>query len=395
MPLPAAHHRRRELVRAGARARTAGSLPAVERRVAQDAVLRVRPAAVEADRERRLRAVGGDERGLVVVVRARSRRWPRSASRASRRQPPGRARVRCRRASRVRRRRSPAVPPASASTAPSRSRQRRRRLHVPAGLDALGDQGVGAIGARLPRAGRRADLHHCARAGRVAAGDALGARLSPRERHDGHAEREQRLELGVDRRTRGRGWPRRAAPCARARARPAARSARAPSTCTRATRARRPRRPPRRAPAWRTSRSAPGRARARSPAGRARRVALRPPRRYISALAPWMRRPEPIVLERGGVRLEPLAEHHRDGLAAAIAADPAAFPLAGPVSGDTTLEAGSRRRSPRPPRERACRSRCSATASSPARPATSTSPPPTAASRSDRPGTARRGAAPT
>ena len=51
-----------------------------------------------------------------------------------------------------------------------------------------------------------------------------------------------------------------------------------------------------------------------------------------------MQRPEPIVLERGGVRLEPLAAHHRDGLAAAIAADPAAFPLAGPVSGDSTLE---------------------------------------------------------
>jgi len=42
---------------------------------------------------------------------------------------------------------------------------------------------------------------------------------------------------------------------------------------------------------------------------------------------------------RGGVRLEPLSERHRDGLAAAIAADPAAFPLAGPVSGGSTLEA--------------------------------------------------------
>jgi N-acetyltransferase len=52
-----------------------------------------------------------------------------------------------------------------------------------------------------------------------------------------------------------------------------------------------------------------------------------------------MRRPQPTVLERGGVRLEPLAEGHRDGLAAAIAADPGAFPLAGPVSGGSTLEA--------------------------------------------------------
>jgi RimJ/RimL family protein N-acetyltransferase len=51
-----------------------------------------------------------------------------------------------------------------------------------------------------------------------------------------------------------------------------------------------------------------------------------------------MRRPEPTVLERGGVRLEPLAPGHRDGLAAAIAADAGAFPLAGPVSGGSTLE---------------------------------------------------------
>ena len=52
-----------------------------------------------------------------------------------------------------------------------------------------------------------------------------------------------------------------------------------------------------------------------------------------------MERPEPTVLARAGVRLEPLAEQHRDGLAAAIAADPGAFPLAGPVSGGATLEA--------------------------------------------------------
>ena len=51
-----------------------------------------------------------------------------------------------------------------------------------------------------------------------------------------------------------------------------------------------------------------------------------------------MLRPEPVALARGDVRLEPLAAHHRDGLAAAIA-DPAAFPLAGPVSGGSTLAA--------------------------------------------------------
>jgi N-acetyltransferase len=50
-----------------------------------------------------------------------------------------------------------------------------------------------------------------------------------------------------------------------------------------------------------------------------------------------MQRPEPVVLIREGVRLEPLAAQHRDGLAAAIGPDPAAFPLAGPVSGGSTL----------------------------------------------------------
>jgi RimJ/RimL family protein N-acetyltransferase len=44
------------------------------------------------------------------------------------------------------------------------------------------------------------------------------------------------------------------------------------------------------------------------------------------------------MLARGDVRLEPLAPHHADGLAAAIAADPGSFPLAGPVAGDSTLE---------------------------------------------------------
>jgi N-acetyltransferase len=51
-----------------------------------------------------------------------------------------------------------------------------------------------------------------------------------------------------------------------------------------------------------------------------------------------VQRPEPIVLERAGVRLEPLGDHHREGLAAAVAAAPVAFPLAGPVSGDSTVE---------------------------------------------------------
>lgn len=50
-----------------------------------------------------------------------------------------------------------------------------------------------------------------------------------------------------------------------------------------------------------------------------------------------MRRPQPVVLERGGVRLEPLADAHAAGLAAAVAAEPGAFPLAGPVSGGSTL----------------------------------------------------------
>lgn len=52
-----------------------------------------------------------------------------------------------------------------------------------------------------------------------------------------------------------------------------------------------------------------------------------------------MQRPEPIVLTRGSVQMQPLAPQHRDGLAAAIAADPGSFPFAGPVAGDSTLEA--------------------------------------------------------
>lgn len=52
-----------------------------------------------------------------------------------------------------------------------------------------------------------------------------------------------------------------------------------------------------------------------------------------------MRPPEAVVLERGRVRLEPLGPRHRDGLAAAVAAAPASFRLAGPTSGESTLEA--------------------------------------------------------
>jgi RimJ/RimL family protein N-acetyltransferase len=49
--------------------------------------------------------------------------------------------------------------------------------------------------------------------------------------------------------------------------------------------------------------------------------------------------PEPLTLARGGVRLEPLSAGHADGLAAAIAADPAAYRFSGPVAGTATLEA--------------------------------------------------------
>jgi RimJ/RimL family protein N-acetyltransferase len=43
-----------------------------------------------------------------------------------------------------------------------------------------------------------------------------------------------------------------------------------------------------------------------------------------------MQTPEPVTLTGPVVRLEPLAEHHRDDLAAAVAADPAAFRVSGP-----------------------------------------------------------------
>ena len=56
-----------------------------------------------------------------------------------------------------------------------------------------------------------------------------------------------------------------------------------------------------------------------------------------SARSRLMLLPEPVALARGDVRLEPLAARHRDGLAAAVGPDPAAFPLAGPVSGTSTL----------------------------------------------------------
>ena len=71
-----------------------------------------------------------------------------------------------------------------------------------------------------------------------------------------------------------------------------------------------------------------------------------------------MQRPEPVVLAREGVRLEPLAAHHRDGLAASVGPDPAAFPLAGPVSGDSTLEDWLGQAEMRRPRGSAYRSPC-------------------------------------
>lgn len=43
-----------------------------------------------------------------------------------------------------------------------------------------------------------------------------------------------------------------------------------------------------------------------------------------------MQPPAPVVLEDAFVRLEPLAETHRAGLAAAVAADPGAFSVSGP-----------------------------------------------------------------
>jgi RimJ/RimL family protein N-acetyltransferase len=46
-----------------------------------------------------------------------------------------------------------------------------------------------------------------------------------------------------------------------------------------------------------------------------------------------VRAPEPVVLTGQHVRLEPLGEQHRADLAAAVAADPAAFTLSGPAPG--------------------------------------------------------------
>src|SRR4051794_22527608 len=51
-----------------------------------------------------------------------------------------------------------------------------------------------------------------------------------------------------------------------------------------------------------------------------------------------MQRPEPTVLARGDVRLEPLGPQHIEGLSAALAADPAAFTVYGPNTGGSTLE---------------------------------------------------------
>jgi RimJ/RimL family protein N-acetyltransferase len=46
-----------------------------------------------------------------------------------------------------------------------------------------------------------------------------------------------------------------------------------------------------------------------------------------------VRAPVPIVLTGQRLRLEPLEERHRAGLTAAVAADPAAFTVSGPVPG--------------------------------------------------------------
>jgi RimJ/RimL family protein N-acetyltransferase len=51
-----------------------------------------------------------------------------------------------------------------------------------------------------------------------------------------------------------------------------------------------------------------------------------------------MQRPEAIVLTRGAVRLEPIARHHVNGLAAALAEDPASFTIYGPNTGGSTIE---------------------------------------------------------
>jgi RimJ/RimL family protein N-acetyltransferase len=50
-----------------------------------------------------------------------------------------------------------------------------------------------------------------------------------------------------------------------------------------------------------------------------------------------MQAPQATVLTRGDVRLEPLAASHAEGLAAALAADPAAFTVSGPNTGGATL----------------------------------------------------------
>ena len=44
-----------------------------------------------------------------------------------------------------------------------------------------------------------------------------------------------------------------------------------------------------------------------------------------------MRAPEPVLLDGDEIRLEPLAAHHAGGLAEAVARDPDAFSLSGPI----------------------------------------------------------------
>ena len=221
--LAEARHRQPELVRAAARGRDSRPPPSARawrcagRGAARTAIRRRSRSSARSASRRRRRARACSHRAR------RSRRWRRSACRASPRRPP-RAH-----ALDVGAHRQPAGGDHRRSAGHvehvgEQVAQRRRRLHVPARLDALGDEDVGAVRARLPRAGGRADLHDHARARGMTARDALAPGLSPRERHDGHAGPRAAPRAGRRRRTRGRGWPRRAGPSARARARPAARS---------------------------------------------------------------------------------------------------------------------------------------------------------------------------
>ena len=168
--------RRREPRLVGDPVRDSRPAPTARASVAQDAVRRMRPVAVE----QTVRAVAPSPAATSRSCSHRARRsgpWPRSA-----------CRHRCRRAACVCARdvvltaRPPAaitgVGPAS-DDGVEQVRQRGRRLHVPSGLDALRDQHVGAVGHRLARASIRPDLDEHARARLVATRHALTPRLPP------------------------------------------------------------------------------------------------------------------------------------------------------------------------------------------------------------------------